>query len=367
MTTRREFLGASAAILGASAAGASAAIDPAGEKLDILFLGGTGFIGPHQVNYALARGHKVTVFNRGRQAGLYGDKVEELVGNRDAKVDDGLKALEGKRSWDVVIDNSGYIPRHVRDSAELLEARCGRYVYTSTLSVYDLDKVQTVDVSSPLYAPLDSSVEQVTGETYGPLKAECDRIVQQVCGDKATIVRPTYIVGPGDRTDRFTYWVERFQRGGDVLCPADPGQNIDWIDARDLCHWMIRLGESDTAGIYNGTGPGQHISREHFMWALRLSSPKKSHLHWPSRELLEKTGFPTPMAANSEHSYFFDPSTSEAAGLTYRSLADTVRDTHDWWMSQTEERRAVPSSRAAADYRRWASEEEEAAVIAQVG
>jgi 2'-hydroxyisoflavone reductase len=367
MTTRREFLGASAAILGASAAGATVAIEPAGDRLDILFLGGTGFIGPHQVNFALARGHNVTVFNRGRQAGMYGGKVEELVGNRDAKIDDGLKALEGKRTWDVVIDNSGYIPRHVRDSAELLKTRCRRYIYTSTLSVYDLDKVQTVDVSSPLYAALDSSVEQVTGETYGPLKAECDRIVQQVCGDKATIVRPTYIVGPGDHTDRFTYWVERFQRGGHVLCPADPGQNIDWIDVRDLCHWMISLGESDTAGIYNGTGPGQHISREHFMWALRLSSPKKSSLHWPSRELLERTGFPTPMVASSEHSYYFDPSTSEAAGLTYRSLADTVRDTHEWWMAQSEERRAAPSNRAATDYRRWASAEEEAEVIARIG
>jgi 2'-hydroxyisoflavone reductase len=367
MTTRREFLGASAAILGASAAGATVAIEPAGDRLDILFLGGTGFIGPHQVNFALARGHNVTVFNRGRQAGMYGGKVEELVGNRDAKIDDGLKALEGKRTWDVVIDNSGYIPRHVRDSAELLKTRCRRYIYTSTLSVYDLDKVQTVDVSSPLYAALDSSVEQVTGETYGPLKAECDRIVQQVCGDKATIVRPTYIVGPGDHTDRFTYWVERFQRGGHVLCPADPGQNIDWIDVRDLCHWMISLGESDTAGIYNGTGPGQHISREHFMWALRLSSPKKSSLHWPSRELLERTGFPTPMVASSEHSYYFDPSTSEAAGLTYRSLADTVRGTHEWWMAQSEERRAAPSNRAATDYRRWASAEEEAEVIARIG
>ena len=240
MTTRREFLGASAAILGTSAAGAGVTIEPAGEKLDILFLGGTGFIGPHQVNYALARGHNVTVFNRGRQAGMYGDSVEELTGDRDTKVDDGLKALEGKRRWDIVIDNSGYIPRHVRDSAELFEGRCDRYIYTSTLSVYDLDKVQTVDVTSPLYAALDPDVEQVTGETYGPLKAECDRIVQQVYGDKATIVRPTYIVGPGDRTDRFTYWVERFQRGGDVLCPADPRHNIDWIDARDLCHWMIR-------------------------------------------------------------------------------------------------------------------------------
>jgi 2'-hydroxyisoflavone reductase len=366
MTTRREFLGAGAALLGASAAGAGAAIEPAGDKLDILFLGGTGFIGPHQVNFALARGHTVTVFNRGRRAGMYGDKVEELIGNRDAKVDEGLTALEGERQWDVVVDNSGYIPRHVRDSAEMLKGRCGRYIYTSTVSVYDFEKAQTVDNEGPLYEPLDPSVEEVTGETYGPLKAECDRIVQQIYGDRATIVRPTYIVGPGDHTDRFTYWVERFQRGGEVLCPSSPDHNIDWIDVRDLCHWLIRLGESDTAGVFNGTGPGQHVSREHFMWALRLSSPVKSNLHWPSRELMEQSGFPTPMAGNGEHSIFIDPSAAQAAGLTYRSLAETVRDTHEWWMAQSEERRAARSNRPATDSRRWASAEEEAAVIAQI-
>ena len=364
MTTRREFIGAGAALFGASAAGAGPSIEPASEKLDILFLGGTGFIGPHQVEYALARGHTVTVFNRGRRSGMYGGKVEELVGNRDAKVDDGLKALEGKRSWDVVVDNSGYVPRHVRDSAELLKGRCGRYVYTSTVAVYDFEKAPTVDNEGPLHEALDPAVEEVTGETYGPLKAECDRIVQQVYGDRATIVRPTYIVGPGDHTDRFTYWVERFQRGGDVLCPPEPGYNIDWIDVRDLCHWLVRLAEQDTPGVFNGTGPGQHVSREHFMWALRLCSSAKSNLHWPSRELMEEAGFPTPMVRTGPHSIYIDPGAAQAAGLTYRSLADTVRDTHDWWMSQNEERRAVPLERS--DYRRWPGAEEEAAVIARI-
>lgn len=358
MTTRREFIGASAAILGASAAGATSAIEPASKKLDILFLGGTGFIGPHQINYALERGHTVSMFNRGRKAGMYGGKVEQLIGNRDAKIDDGLKALEGKRTWDVVVDNSGYVPRHVRDSAELLKGRSKRYIYTSTIAVYDFDKAQTVDNTGALHAPLDPSVEDITGETYGPLKAECDRIVQEVYGDTATVVRPTYIVGPGDHTDRFTYWVERFQRGGDVLCPASPGHNVDWIDVRDLCHWLVRLGENDTPGIFNGTGPGQHVSREHFMWALRLSSSEKSNLHWPSRELMEESGFPAPMMGNGANSIFVDPSAAQTAGLTYRSLAETVRDTHGWWLEQTEERRANP--------RRWPSAEEEAAVLARI-
>ena len=323
MTTRREFIGAGAAILGASAAGASAAITPADEKLDILFLGGTGFLGPHQVNYALDRGHNVTVFNRGNKSGLFGNRVEELSGDRDAGVGDGLKALQGKRTWDVVVDNKG-----------------------------------------PLHEPLDPSIEDVTGETYGPLKAECDRNVQAIYGDSCTVVRPTYVVGPGDHTDRFTYWVERFQTGGEVLCPASPDFNIDWIDARDLCHWLVRLGENDMPGVFNGTGPGQHVSRENFMWALRLSSAEKSNLHWPSRELMEKTGFPTPMIGNGQNPIFIDPSAAQEAGLTYRSLADTVHDTHEWWMSQSEERRAAPLDRTG--YRRWPSVEEEAAVIAQI-
>jgi 2'-hydroxyisoflavone reductase len=213
MTTRREFIGAGAAILGASAAGASAAIKPADEKLDILFLGGTGFLGPHQINYALDRGHRVAMFNRGNRSGMFGTRVEELSGDRDANVGDGLKALEGKRTWDVVVDNSGYVPRHVRDSAELLKGRCGRYIYTSTVAVYDFEKQHHVDNSGPMHAAPEPPTEEVTGETYGPLKAECDRIVQSIYGDSCTVVRPTYVVGPGDHTDRFTYWVERFQRG----------------------------------------------------------------------------------------------------------------------------------------------------------
>jgi hypothetical protein len=128
----------------------------------------------------------------------------------------------------------------------------------------------------------------------------------------------------------------------------------------------VRLGEDDTPGIFNGTGPGQHVSREHFLWALRLSSAEKSTLHWPTRELMEETGFPTPMVGNGEQSIFIYPSAAQSAGLKYRAFADTVRDTHEWWMAQSEERRAAPSSRSATDYWRWASSEEEASVIAQI-
>ncbi|MEO1203002.1 MAG: NAD-dependent epimerase/dehydratase family protein, partial [Pseudomonadota bacterium] len=240
MPTRREFLGASALILSASAARGALPVKPASERLSILVLGGTGFIGPHQVEYALARGHDVSMFNRGSNPGLYGDRVEELIGNRDANVDAGLSALEGSRTWDVVIDNSGYVPRHVRDSVELLKGRVDRYLYISTTSVYDFDATPSVSHTSPLHANFPDT-EEVNGDTYGPLKAECDLIVQQALGDTATIVRPTVVVGPGDRTDRFTYWVDRFHKGGDIVCPPDREREAAWIDVRDLTHWAVTL------------------------------------------------------------------------------------------------------------------------------
>lgn len=358
MTTRREFVAASAALLGATSAAGVTLLQPAKEKLDMLFLGGTGFIGPHQIDYALARGHTVSMFNRGRNSGLYGDRVEELIGNRDADIDDGLAALEGKRRWDVVIDNSGYVPRHVRDSAALLQGRCSRYIYTSTVAVYDFEKAHSVDNTGPLLAAPDSVTEQVTGETYGPLKAECDRIVQKIFGSAATIVRPTYVVGPGDSTDRFTYWVERFHRGGDIVCPSGPGQEANWIDVRDLCHWMIGLAETGTPGVFNGTGPASPVTREAVMYGLRAFAKDPVELYWPGADLLEELQYSTPMFENSPFSIHIDASAAIAAGMTYRSLAETVRDTHEWWTSQPAERRAKP--------RRWPTLDEEQALIARL-
>ena len=358
MTTRREFIASAAALLASSKIADAAVLRPAEEPLDILFLGGTGFIGPHQINYALGRGHTVSMFNRGRNSGLYGDRVEALIGNRDANIDTGLRVLEGNRRWDVVIDNSGYVPRHVRDSAELLKGRCSRYIYTSTVAVYDFEESATVDNTGPLLAAPDPSTEQVTGESYGPLKAECDRIVQEVYGESATIVRPTFIVGPGDRTDRFTYWVERFHRGGDIVCPAGPEKEAQWIDVRDLCHWLVNLGENDITGIFNGVGPASPVTTEQLIHGLAAFATAPTRLHWPSQQLLQELDFPTPMFGFFEESIHVDASAAIASGLTYRSLAETVRDTHEWWTSQSEERRANP--------RGWPTAEQEAAVIARL-
>lgn len=354
MPTRREFLGASAALAGVSLAGAPPSVLAAERKLSILFLGGTGFIGPHQIEYALARGHEVAAFNRGRNPGLFGDKVEELIGNRDATIDDGLGVLEGSRTWDVVVDNSGYVPRHVRDSAELLNGRVGRYIYISTTGVYDFDKTPSVDHESPLHTQFPDT-EEVTGETYGPLKAECDLIVQEVFGDTATIVRPTVIVGPGDRTDRFTYWVDRFHRGGDIVCPPDPSREAAWIDVRDLASWLIALAETNTPGIFNAAGPASPINHEQVMYGFRAFSAGPVELHWPTRELLEEVGFNWPWFWKGERARHMDSSASVAAGLTYRSLAESIRDTWEWWMEQPAERRE--------NARGWPTVEQERAVL----
>ena len=358
MTTRREFIGAGASLLSAMSVGATTMLEPAKEKLDILFLGGTGFIGPHQINVALARGHTVSMFNRGRNSGLYGNRVEELIGNRDSNIDDGLKVLKGNRRWDVVIDNSGYVPRHVRDSAELLKGRCSRYLYTSTVAVYDFDLSPRVDHSGPLLAAPKPTTEAVTGQTYGPLKAECDRIVQAIYGEQATIVRPTFVVGPGDSTDRFTYWIERFYRGGDVVCPPGPESEAQWIDVRDLCRWLVNLAEHDMPGVFNGVGPASPVTTSQLMYGLRAFSSAPTQLYWPSSDLVQELEFPTPMFGFLPGSIHVDASTAVASGLTFRSLADTVRDTHEWWGSQPVERRTNP--------RGWPSAEQEAAVLAKL-
>jgi 2'-hydroxyisoflavone reductase len=349
MTTRRQFIAITAGALAAQAVGLQAAVTRAEKPLDILFLGGTGFLGPHQINHALARGHRVTMFNRGSNAGMYGDAVEELTGNRDARIDAGLSALEGDRRWDVVVDNSGYVPRHVKDSAELLKGRCRRYIYISTVAVYDFDSAVDFPENAQLAALDDAAIEEVTGETYGPLKAECDRQVRAILGEKCTVVRPTYVVGPGDHTDRFTYWVDRVSRGGDVLAPGGAQLEAQWVDARDLCPWVVTLAENDTPGTFNAAGPASSVNRSGLMWGLRALTDEPVNFFWPGFDLLAELEISPPMMNPREKSLRFENSASMNAGLRYRSLAETANDTLEWWQAQTDERRSNP--------RRWPSEE----------
>ena len=360
MTNRRQFLSASAALLAAPRLAAAARcavqdVEPAKTPLDILFLGGTGFIGPHQIEFALARGHKVSMFNRGRRGGMYGDRVEELIGDRDANKGDGLSALAGERRWDIVVDNSGYVPRHVRDSAEMLKDRCKSYVYVSTVAVYDYDEQGSVDRNGPMLPAPDPATERVNGETYGPLKAECERQLRAVRGDDVTIVRPCYIVGPGDTSDRFTFWIERMHRGGDVVCPAFPDHEVQWIDARDLCPFIVRLGENGTTGVFNGVGPVSKVTNEMCMHAMRAFTAAPTTLWWPSKDIVDELRYPTPMFDWGRIDRHTDMSPAIEAGLTHRSLADTIRDTHSWWMGLPEERTKSP--------RGWPTDEQERAML----
>lgn len=346
MTTRRELLRWAAALMALPAIGvADTSIDRARKPLDILFLGGTGFLGPHQVEYALARGHRVTLFNRGRSAsGLFGDRVEVLIGNRDVKIEPGFAALQGARQWDVVIDNSGYLPRHVRDSIGLLKGRIRRYVFVSTVAAYEPSAAPSFDEQSPLRAAPDPETEDVTSETYGALKAECDRLVQAALGKQATIVRPTYIVGPGDDTDRLTYWVDRAARGGEMLGPPDPKAELQWIDVRDLCPWIVDLAERDQSGIYNAAGPATPASWEQVLQELARLSSTPVQIRWATPEVMRQTGIRLPFVGSElfkgRDSLHFSSTAAQAAGLHYRPLADTAAATLAWWRSQPDERRS---------------------------
>lgn len=348
MTTRREILQWATALMSLSAISrAQGAVAAAAKPLNILFLGGTGFLGPHQVEYALARGHRITLFNRGKSGpSLYGDRVEVLLGDRDASTAPGLTALTGTRRWDVVIDNSGYVPRHVKDSVELLKERCSRYLYVSTVAVYDPTSGASFDEESPLRPAPNPATEQVSGETYGPLKAECDRIVQAALGARATIVRPTYIVGPGDETDRFTYWIERMARGGEVLGPPNPKAELQWIDARDLCPWIVDLAERDQAGIYNAAGPVTPVSWEEVLHELAEGAPQRPKVRWATTAVLDQTDIKLPLVRvpffKGPESMHFDSTAALAAGLRFRPLSDTVAATRAWWRKLPEERRANP-------------------------
>ena len=345
MTNRRETL----QTLLAAGIGAMASpwLRAAPVRLKLLILGGTGFLGPEQVNTALARGHEVTLFNRGvSAAGLYGGRVEVLRGNRDTRTAPGLEALAGSRRWDVVIDNSGYLPRHVRDSAQLLRERCDQYIFISTGAVYDFSQREVCDETGPLQQLADPSSEIENGQTYGPLKVECEKAVLAAFGARATLIRPTFVFGPGDDTDRFTYWIERIARGGAVLGPTFPELGLQWVDVRDLCPWVIRLAESRTTGTFNVAGPSQPVVWREVLGNLRemarVAGAPAATLHWATPEILEELKIALPLAAARRRPRRMVSDAAQRAGLSYRPLADTVTATRAWWAALPDARRANP-------------------------
>src|SRR5438105_11630272 len=260
VTTRRKFIKVSAAAGGAIGLGlrrSARAEEKPAKSMRILILGGTGFIGPSQVQYALKRGHKITVFNRGKtHPGELPKEVEQLIGDRNGQ----LEALKGKQ-WDVCIDNPTTLPAWVRDAAQVLKGNVERYIFISTISVY-ADTSTGVDENAPLAKyegadPYKETLEAMKAsgyKTYGPLKALSEQETQKWFPEKSLIIRPGLIVGPRDESDRFTYWPVRIDRSGEVLAPGKPSDPVQFIDARDLAEWTIRLVENGVTGVYNAAG-----------------------------------------------------------------------------------------------------------------
>jgi 2'-hydroxyisoflavone reductase len=304
----------------------------------LLILGGTRFLGRHLVDAALVRGHDVTLFNRGQtNPGLF-PGLETLIGNRDGN----LASLKN-RSWDAVIDTCGYFPRLVRSSAELLKDSVEHYTFISSISVYDENAVQ-IDEKTLVGTIEDSTIEEITGETYGPLKALCERAVQEIFPEGALIIRPGLIVGPHDPSDRFTYWPVRMARGGEVLAPGDPQMPVQIIDARDLAEWNIELVEDRLTGVFNATGPKTTLSMIELLESCQEVSGLPSTLTWVSEEfLLGQKVVPfieLPLWLPKSEWAMSRAGISKAliAGLKFRSLRDTIADTLDWDQTRPVER-----------------------------
>jgi 2'-hydroxyisoflavone reductase len=351
-SNRREFLQISAALTGALAFGtigrAQAGDAPAaraGRSLRILILGGTGFIGPHQVRYALERGHEVTLFNRGRTNPHLFPEVERLRGDRD----NDLEALKG-REWDAVIDNSARLPRWVRDSAGLLKDAAGQYLFISTLSVYQGYPEPGMDETAPVRELDDPTTEEVSGRTYGGLKVLCEREAEKAFPGRATVVRPGLIVGPGDPTDRWTYWPLRIDRGGEVMAPGDPTFLVRYIDARDVSEWCIRLIEGNVAGVYNTVGPRSHLSMAEMLYGIRAAVSNEISFTWVSADFLAEhdvrawSDMPAWLPPTEGNRGYGSISRARAIekGLTFRPLAVTAAETLEWWGSLPDERRSNP-------------------------
>ena len=306
----------------------------------LLILGGTGFIGPHMVRTALDGGHEVTIFNRGRTNTDIFPNVENLIGDRDGD----LESLKG-RDWDAVIDNTGYVPRHVRDSAELLKGHVGRYLFTSTVSVYDPQQELLTEDADLLDVPEPDSED--VSKYYGELKVLCEQAVREHYGEAATIVRPHIVAGPGDRTDRYTYWPVRIDHGGEVICPGSPDQSVHYIDVRDLSEFCVHLVEQNTPGTYNGAGPTYNpLSMSELIYAIRGVTATAVDFSWLDASFLAERdmgvfSYPLWVPDGSEYHGYSHVSNqrSVAAGLQYRPLAVTAHDTLDWFRQQPRERR----------------------------
>ena len=300
--------------------------------MDILVLGGTKFVGRHIVRTAIDREHNVTLFNRGQTNPDLFPEVEKLVGDRDGDL-----APLREMTWDAVIDTCGYVPRIVRNSAQLLSNHTDLYTFISTISVFASFEKEGLSEDDPVGSLDDEKVEDITGDSYGPLKALCEATIQDEIPGRALIIRPGLIVGPHDSTDRFTYWVRRCAQGGDILAPAPPGQSVQFIDARDLASWTLDMIESGQTGIFNATGPEKPLTLGKLLQTCCDFSEEEARLIWVDGTFLLDAGIdpwshlpmwlPEPENAGL---MAVDCTRAINAGLRFRPLKTTISDTLSW-------------------------------------
>jgi len=300
----------------------------------ILILGGTVFLGRALVDEALRRSHHLTLFNRGQSNPTLYPQVERLTGDRSVD----LSSMKGRR-WEAVIDTCGYLPRVVSASAATLADAVEHYTFISTESVYASPLQPGLDENAPLGVLPDESVEEITGETYGPLKVLCERAVEAVLPGRTLVVRPGLIVGPHDTSDRFTYWPYRVALGGRVLAPGRPEREVQFIDVRDLALWIIQMVERRQTGLYNADGQPEAVSMKVLLEACKTTSGSDAQFAWVSDEFLEKNNVGAWMEmplwipeTDPDAAGFFTirVEKAQAAGLSYRPLIETVADTLSW-------------------------------------
>ena len=324
-------------------------ISQTAKSLRILILGGTAFTGPHLIKYALKRGHEVSIFNRGKtkptvHKELF-DEVEKLIGDRN----DNLEVLKG-RQWDAVIDNYATFPRWVRQTTDILKGNAEIYLFTSSLSVHAGFSKRGLNEKDPVATTNDPTIEDMSA--YGPLKALSEEVTRKAFGKGAIIVRPHLIVGPGDHTDRWTYWPVRIEKGGEILAPGDYNRPVQYIDARDLAEFEIHLIEQQYGGTYSAVGPLSELNMAEMLYGLRAIVSNDIRFTWIDQEFLEQNDI-TPwremtawMPSGGEFDGFgsFENKKAVSAGLSYRTLADTAQATLSWWNKLPDERKKQPKA-----------------------
>ncbi len=345
MTSRRSFIkNASLTAVGLSSLSISQWAFASKKKLSILVLGGTGFLGPHTVNAAVAQGHQVTLFNRGKTNPNLFPNLEKIIGDRNT---DDIKKL-ANRKWDMVIDTSAYYPRSVNMAMEVLKHNIKQYLLVSTISVYANWSKVGMDESAPVGTIEDPTTEEITGASYGPLKALCEQAAEKHMPGKVTIIRPGLIVGPRDKTDRFTYWPVRIKKGGRVLAPGNGQDYIQFIDVRDLAEWMVHCLNHNIVGVFNAQSNGADITIKQLLDTCVKELNPKAELVWVDTEFLQKQNvaawqeMPTwiPPEGDFLGSGTLSSKRAYANGLKQRPLDVVVNDCYQWFSSLPKERQA---------------------------